>query len=392
MVIGCDSVKKNITLIICIIFVFVAGLLIGTFILQKNNEIKTNEEKITNLDIKYNNGKKYYIIKDDYKGEYDYQEINLSEDFGNYEEASEKIKLFSTTEIFDYNQYSKFCEKWNLKRKYNDTNKKYMIVAYASYGQPIVEARLANVIEDNGKIVLYMWENTDGVTVDIGAYFIAIPVKKDTYQNEINVAYTNDEYNNIVKYGSIQDPNNIEVKKPIIYIYPKEETKINIKLLNSQLLTTSYPKYDNGWNVIAQPNGMLKEIEGSRNYYGLYYEGKEHNVTMKNDGFIVKGDETIKFLEDKLEILGLNEREINEFIIYWLPKLESNKYNYIRFETLEEIESYMPLEITPKPNAIIRVVMDYKPLNEIIQIEEQKLTPQKRIGYSVIEWGGSEIK
>jgi hypothetical protein len=124
----------------------------------------------------------------------------------------------------------------------------------------------------------------------------------------------------------------------------------------------------------------------------LYYEGKEHNVTMKNDGFIVKGDETIKFLEDKLEILGLNEREINEFIIYWLPKLESNKYNYIRFETLEEIESYMPLEITPKPNTIIRVVMDYKPLNEIIQIEEQKLTPQKRIGYSVIEWGGSEIK
>ena len=384
--------KKKIILTLCIILVFVAGLLIGTFVLSKNKEIETNEEKITNIDIKYNNGEKYYIIKDDYKGEYDYQEIDLSNDYGNYEEVNDKIKLFNTTEILNYSQYSKFCEKWNLKRKYNDTSKNYMIVAYASYGQPIVEARLANAIEDDGKVVLYMWENTRGVTADIGAYFLAIPVKLDTYQNEINIAYTNEEYNNIVKYGSIQDPSTMTVDKPIIYIYPKEETKVNIKLLNSSLLTTSYPKYNNGWNVIAQPDGILKEIETNKNYYGLYYEGKNHNVTMKNDGFVVKGEDTIEFLEEKLEILGLNEREINEFIIYWLPKLENNRYNYIRFETLEEIEKYMPLEITPKPDTVIRVVMDYKPLNEKIRIEEQKLTPQKRVGYSVVEWGGSEIK
>ena len=43
--------------------------------------------------------------------------------------------------------------------------------------------------------------------------------------------------------------------------------------------------------------------------------------------------------EEKLAILGLNEREAEEFIIYWLPKLESNKYNYIRFATEEEIRN-----------------------------------------------------
>lgn len=384
--------KKKILLILCITLVFIAGLLIGTFVLSKNREIESNEEQIANIDIKYNKGKKYYIIKDDYKGEYDYQEIDLSENFGNYEEASDKIKLFNTTQILNYDQYYKFCEKWGLKAKYNDTNKNYMIVAYASYGQPIVEARLANVIEDNGKVILYMWENTRGVTADIGAYFLVIPVKLDTYQNEINIAYTNEEYNNIIKYNSVQDPNRITVDKPIIYIYPKEQLNVSVKLLNSSLLTTSYPRYHNGWNVIAQPNGMLKDIETNKNYYGLYYEGENHNVAMKKDGFIVNGEDTIEFLEEKLEILGLNEREINEFIIYWLPKLENNKYNYIRFETIEEIESYMPLEIKPTPDTIIRVVMDYKPLNEKIKIEEQKLMPQKRVGYSVVEWGGSEIK
>ena len=61
------------------------------------------------------------------------------------------IKLFNTTEILNYNQYYKFCEKWNLKRKYNDNNKNYMVIAYASNGHATVEAKLANIIEENGK-------------------------------------------------------------------------------------------------------------------------------------------------------------------------------------------------------------------------------------------------
>ena len=56
---------------------------------------------------------------------------------------------------------------------------------------------------------------------------------------------------------------------------------------------------------------------------------------VEKEGFIVKGEDTAKFLEEKLEILGLNEREAEEFIIYWLPKLEANKYNYIRFASVE---------------------------------------------------------
>ena len=110
------------------------------------------------------------------------------------------------------------------------------------------------------------------------------------------------------------------------------------------------------------------------------------------EGFVVKGEDTIKFLEEKLEILGLNEREANEFIIYWLPKLESNKYNFIRFQTEEEINNNMPLEITPKPDTIIRIVMEYKGLKEPIKVQKQQLQTPKRTGYTVVEWGGTEIK
>lgn len=51
----------------------------------------------------------------------------------------------------------------------------------------------------------------------------------------------------------------------------------------------------------------------------------------------------------------------------------------------------MPLNIEPKPDTIIRIVMDFKGLNRPIEIEEQKLEQVEREGYTVVEWGGSEF-
>ena len=52
----------------------------------------------------------------------------------------------------------------------------------------------------------------------------------------------------------------------------------------------------------------------------------------------------------------------------------------------------MPLEINPKPDTTIRVAMIFKGLKERIDVKEQKLEQPKREGFTVIEWGGTEIK
>ena len=52
----------------------------------------------------------------------------------------------------------------------------------------------------------------------------------------------------------------------------------------------------------------------------------------------------------------------------------------------------MPLEINPKPDTLIRVLMIYKKLDDKIDIKEQELIQVNRNGYTVIEWGGTEIK
>ena len=178
--------------------------------------------------------------------------------------------------------------------------------------------------------------------------------------------------------------------KPLIYLYPEKATNISVKLGNSENIIVSYPKYNNGWNIKAFSDGTLID-SNNKEYYGLYWEGNNHITGIKDDGFIVEGKDTIKFLEEKLNTLGLTERESNEFIIYWLPKLEMNKYNYIRFETLDEINSYMPLIIEPQPDTLIRVLMDYKPLDKKINVNEQQLSTPIRNGFTVVEWGGSEI-
>lgn len=181
--------------------------------------------------------------------------------------------------------------------------------------------------------------------------------------------------------------------KPIIYLYPTEEAEVTVKVGNPEKFTHTYPKYGNGWRVLAKPNGDLTDLKTGRHLYALYWEGQNTTIQEAKDGFVVKGSDTISFLEEKLAQLGLNEREADEFIIYWLPKLEGNPYNLIRFESIAQQNENMPLDIMPKPDTLIRVLMEYKTLDKKIDLPEQILPPAPaRTGFTVVEWGGTELK
>ena len=52
----------------------------------------------------------------------------------------------------------------------------------------------------------------------------------------------------------------------------------------------------------------------------------------------------------------------------------------------------MPLNITPEPDTTIRVMMEYKKVDFPYEVEEQELMTPERKGFTVVEWGGSEIK
>ena len=181
-------------------------------------------------------------------------------------------------------------------------------------------------------------------------------------------------------------------KKPIIYLYPEEQTEVTVTLGKPENVTCSYPKYEDGWTVTANPDGTLIDKDTNRKLYSLYWEGDYTTPIPMDEGFVVKGEDSSKFLEEKLAILGLNEREAEEFIVYWLPVLEKNEYNFIRFASEEEINESMPLEFSTQPDSVIRVLMQFKEVDKDYKVKEQVLETPKRKGFVVVEWGGTEIK
>ena len=187
--------------------------------------------------------------------------------------------------------------------------------------------------------------------------------------------------------------------KPIIYLYSKDEKDVHIKLGKPENITSSYPEYvaETGWNVTVHTDSMLTDLNSGKVLYSLYWEGLNKDIEMQDTGFIVAGSDTVRFLEEKLAYLGLTERETEEFIIYWLPRLQNNAYNYIRFATEDEINECMPLAITPAPDKTVRIWMEYTSLEEKPEgISEQELIRVNRdelsnLDFYVVEWGGTEF-
>jgi hypothetical protein len=88
-------------------------------------------------------------------------------------------------------------------------------------------------------------------------------------------------------------------------------------------------------------------------------EGKSTTRWDISKGFVIKGSETKKFFQEKLEYFGLTPKGYNEFIVYWLPIMQENKYNLITFVG-KDYEDIAPLKITPTPDSILGVMMFFK--------------------------------
>lgn len=192
-----------------------------------------------------------------------------------------------------------------------------------------------------------------------------------------------------IEEGSF-NPNDFVAYKPVIYLYPEKETEVSVSLDLNGKLTCTYPDYKNGWQVTAAPDGTLLDKNGQAYNY-LYWEGDLKANYDLSKGFCVKGEDTAAFLEGALSKLGLNRREANEFIVYWLPQMQQNPYNIISFQTSAYTDAAR-LNVNPAPDTLIRVFMTFKASESYVEIQGQSLTAPERDGFTVVEWGGTQVK
>lgn len=237
---------------------------------------------------------------------------------------------------------------------------------------------------------------------------------KNLYNNENTVAYENGEnkysYQEFINFHPLlywKDPINrwiefrnrrfdsaAEMGKPVIYFYPKQKTILDVKVAPNGGFTETIPPYNDGWKIEAYPDSKIIDLKTGEKYNYLFWSGMALNYPPQDEGWVVKKEFLNLFFDEKLELVGLNDNEIDDFKDYWLNRLNERPYYQISFLFNDIVDQLAPLEISPiKPDQIIRIMMTAKGLDELMTITEQKLPIfGERIGFTVVEWGGMLLK
>lgn len=377
-------------------------LLISVLLLsgcQKGSTVQSSASE--NVHLLQTHGKDYYVLDQEYTGEYHVQRVYfdanpleypmdgdvyvLAEDEGRIPEDFARQAVMSAAEYADY------CSQWGMEPAYTDPDRAYAVIAGGEGNMDVVHLQLADVQTEGQLVKVYLRDRFHNPSAHSIGFVVTIPVDPGMEAAELVPTCDAEEAENLVKYGKMYNPNDLPApEKPVIYLYPETETEVRVCLEYDGTLTCTYPAYRDGWTVTAKPDGTLTDA-GGQSYSYLYWEGQGAADYDFSTGFCVRGEDTAAFLEQALAQLGLSRREANEFIVYWLPRMEANPWNLISFQT-SAYTDHAPLEITPAPDTVIRVFMAWKPLPSCVQIEAQTLQTPERSGFTVVEWGGAEIK
>lgn len=233
-------------------------------------------------------------------------------------------------------------------------------------------ADLANELNVFGYKIYTSDQNTGKETIANFVTGLGLVVWIDAYGS--TVVYTNSLYAPLAECG-----------KPVIYLYPTTTTPVSVKV--GADVTVSDPAYGSGWNVIASPSGLLTTDSGLRT--SLFWEGIGKGVYPQiNSGTVVAADQALNKIKTDLAKVGLNNKEITDFTDFWAPKLPSNGSVRLSWFFNEDMNKLAPLQVSPKPDSVIRVFLDFASVDAGSNIKPQSLPTYARNGFTLVEWGG----
>ncbi len=236
------------------------------------------------------------------------------------------------------------------------------------------------------------------------------------YINKNPLIVIKDPWNRYVLLGEWEISTPGGCGKPVIYLYPTKPTKVSISFLQPMQFDRAIPRYQNNWEVLAQPDGKLTDLQpqftdcsslpsgfGSEyakhacmnnNYPYIYWAGSTtgNGYLKPVGGWIVKRAELSQFMEKKLDEVSFTPKEKEDMLSYWVPEMlrKSGEYYRISFLQTAQLNSMIPMKISPQPDHLFRIFLDWDVYaqNPHITLEPQKLGKVERNGFTVVEWGG----
>ena len=196
----------------------------------------------------------------------------------------------------------------------------------------------------------------------------------------------------------------VGVYKPVLYVYPEREQSLTVSLEVEGELGTVYPAPDAlettdwgtraSWTVTASPDGTLTDASG-RTYPSLFWDGPVGQESPE-EGFVVAREDAVPFLEEKLALLGLTDKEAADFITFWAPRIRANEYTFVSFDAssyAQQVTYSFADEAGNQvvPDTFIRVFMTIRAADADETVTPQNFAPTPtRSGFTVVEWGGAE--
>jgi hypothetical protein len=129
-------------------------------------------------------------------------------------------------------------------------------------------------------------------------------------------------------------------------------------------------------------------------YPYIYWSGKsvEKNYPVVDGGWVVAKGNLATFMATKLSEMGLTQKESGDMISYWVPKMSEKNTPYYRvsFFQTKAMNEFIPMDVSPQPDTVLRVFLDYTPLSSKPAHDPapQKLQRVERAGFTLVEWGG----
>ncbi len=232
-------------------------------------------------------------------------------------------------------------------------------------------------------VLQHMYENEFPVIDPINK----IPI--DEYLEDRPVFFWEDTFGNWVVFRSRAYAPLAECGKPVIYLYPEQSTEVLVEVEPQGGFTITEPAYNDGWRVVAQPDGGLTDVNTGLHWPYLFWEG--HGTTQGTGldrGFVVAQEEVDMFLRKTLPQVGLNPQESKDFREFWVPYMSDSPYYFVTFYGNRLMDEIAPLTVTPEPDTVIRILMEYHELDQPIAVSPMRLSPPARRGFTVVEWGG----
>jgi len=208
-----------------------------------------------------------------------------------------------------------------------------------------------------------------------GDYWLQVPCEGHTYTFDMTNGASTD-YADLLFYP------NLYARAPNLYLYPETVTEVSVRLGFPQggAVVVSEPPYGDGWQVQVAPDGI---IDGQWGY--LFYEARLPRRVQTEQGWVFDGGTVEADLRALLARLGFRGREIDDFVDYWVPHLETSPW-WAAYPM--EPEALVALTIDPVPLQVHRVWLYLVPLAGPVSLPEPTLpAPLDREGFVAVEWG-----